>query len=115
MKKTILVTGGTGYIGSHTVVALQEKGYNVIMVTTDSIKIAGTYNEADDLVKLGNGLGEWRVEYQGEAKYLSEGHYEEQRIKWKGKPMYMIDGYPKCKFIENIEEEKPIYEKYAVK
>ena len=31
MKKTILVTGGTGYIGSHTVVALQEKGYNVII------------------------------------------------------------------------------------
>lgn len=31
MKKSILVTGGTGYIGSHTVVALQEKGYNVII------------------------------------------------------------------------------------
>lgn len=31
MKKTILVTGGTGYIGSHTVVALQEKGYHVII------------------------------------------------------------------------------------
>jgi UDP-glucose 4-epimerase len=28
----ILVTGGTGYIGSHTVVELQEKGYEVIIV-----------------------------------------------------------------------------------
>ncbi len=28
----ILVTGGTGYIGSHTVVELQEKGYHVIVV-----------------------------------------------------------------------------------
>ncbi|OQX74991.1 MAG: UDP-glucose 4-epimerase GalE [Bacteroidetes bacterium 4484_276] len=28
----ILVTGGTGYIGSHTVVKLQEKGYDVIIV-----------------------------------------------------------------------------------
>ncbi len=28
----ILVTGGTGYIGSHTVVELQNKGYNVIIV-----------------------------------------------------------------------------------
>ncbi len=28
----ILVTGGTGYIGSHTVVELQAKGYNVIIV-----------------------------------------------------------------------------------
>jgi UDP-glucose 4-epimerase len=31
MKK-ILVTGGLGYIGSHTVVALQEKGYEVVIV-----------------------------------------------------------------------------------
>jgi UDP-glucose 4-epimerase len=28
----ILVTGGTGYIGSHTVVELQEKGYDVVIV-----------------------------------------------------------------------------------
>ena len=28
----ILVTGGTGYIGSHTVVELQQKGYNVVVV-----------------------------------------------------------------------------------
>jgi len=31
MKK-ILVTGGTGYIGSHTVVELQQQGYQVIIV-----------------------------------------------------------------------------------
>ena len=30
--KNILVTGGAGYIGSHTVVQLLEKGYNVIVV-----------------------------------------------------------------------------------
>jgi len=29
---TILVTGGAGYIGSHTVVALQEEGYEVLIV-----------------------------------------------------------------------------------
>ena len=28
----ILVTGGTGYIGSHTVVELQNKGHEVIIV-----------------------------------------------------------------------------------
>ena len=28
----ILVTGGTGYIGSHTVVELMQKGYDVVIV-----------------------------------------------------------------------------------
>lgn len=32
MSKQILVTGGTGYIGSHTVVELQNKGFEVIIV-----------------------------------------------------------------------------------
>ena len=32
MKKRILVAGGTGYIGSHTVVELQNNGYEVIIV-----------------------------------------------------------------------------------
>ncbi|MDR3329347.1 MAG: UDP-glucose 4-epimerase GalE [Prevotellaceae bacterium] len=32
MKKKILVTGGTGYIGSHTAVELQNAGYEVVIV-----------------------------------------------------------------------------------
>lgn len=32
MSKKILVTGGTGYIGSHTVVELQEAGYEVVII-----------------------------------------------------------------------------------
>ncbi|WP_297092056.1 UDP-glucose 4-epimerase GalE [uncultured Draconibacterium sp.] len=32
MAKKILVTGGTGYIGSHTVVELQESGYEVVVI-----------------------------------------------------------------------------------
>lgn len=30
MKETILVTGGTGFIGSHTTVELQQAGYDVV-------------------------------------------------------------------------------------
>ena len=32
MKKKILVTGGTGYIGSHTAVELIEQGFEVIII-----------------------------------------------------------------------------------
>ena len=32
MKQTILVTGGTGFIGSHTTVELQNAGYKVVIV-----------------------------------------------------------------------------------
>lgn len=52
MSKKILVTGGTGYIGSHTVVELQNRGFDVIIIddlsnssieVLDSIaKITGT-------------------------------------------------------------------------
>ena len=93
----------------------EKNNYNVIMITTDSIKIKGDYHEEDNIVTLGDGLGEFKVEYKGPAKYHSEGHYEEQKIKWKGKPMYMIEGHPRCLFVENIEKEKKIYEKYAIK
>jgi len=32
MNKRILVTGGTGFIGSHTTVELQQAGYDVVIV-----------------------------------------------------------------------------------
>ena len=32
MKELILVTGGTGYIGSHTAVELMDAGYEVLIV-----------------------------------------------------------------------------------
>ncbi|WP_373811072.1 UDP-glucose 4-epimerase GalE [Porphyromonas macacae] len=32
MKQSILVTGGTGYIGSHTTVELQQAGYDVVII-----------------------------------------------------------------------------------
>ena len=32
MKKKVLVTGGTGYIGSHTAVELIKEGFEVIII-----------------------------------------------------------------------------------
>ena len=31
MKKTILITGGAGFIGSHTCIELIDNGYNIIV------------------------------------------------------------------------------------
>lgn len=43
-SKKILVTGGLGYIGSHTVVALQEKGFRVLIIdnlSNSSLEVLG--------------------------------------------------------------------------
>lgn len=66
MSKKILVTGGTGYIGSHTVVELQQAGYQVVIVdnlsnsnknVVDGIeritKIRPAFYELDCLDKVG--------------------------------------------------------------
>ena len=37
-KKKILVTGGLGFIGSHTVVALQKEGFDVVIIDDLSIR-----------------------------------------------------------------------------
>lgn len=44
MNKKILVTGGLGFIGSHTVVALQEKGFEVVIIdnlSNSSLEVLG--------------------------------------------------------------------------
>lgn len=41
MKKKILVTGGAGYIGSHTTVELQNAGYDVVIIDNLSNSNAG--------------------------------------------------------------------------
>ena len=53
-------------------------------------------------------------EFEGEAKFYSSGHYEDSSIKWKGKPMYLIEGNRRCQFIDNLKEEKKIYDKFAI-
>ncbi|MDD5570528.1 MAG: UDP-glucose 4-epimerase GalE [Bacteroidales bacterium] len=47
MKKSILVTGGTGYIGSHTVVELQQKGFDVVIVDN----LSNSYREVINAIE----------------------------------------------------------------
>ena len=49
MKERILVTGGTGFIGSHTVVELQNSGYEVIIVDNLSNSKADTVDNIEKI------------------------------------------------------------------
>ena len=51
MKQTILVTGGTGFIGSHTTVELQNAGYNVVIVDNLSNSHEGVVDGIEKKVK----------------------------------------------------------------
>ena len=46
MKKTVLVTGGAGYIGTNVVNRLLQKGYNVVVVDNFSNSL---HNHIEDL------------------------------------------------------------------
>ena len=53
MKGKILVTGGTGYIGSHTVVELQNAGYEVVIIDN----LSNSKREVVDKIKKITGKG----------------------------------------------------------
>jgi len=52
MAQKVLVTGGTGYIGSHTVVELQESGYDVVIVDNLSNSTANVVNQSARITKI---------------------------------------------------------------
>ena len=41
----ILVTGGAGYIGSHTVVELQNAGYDVVVLDNLAMQVRNLWKE----------------------------------------------------------------------
>jgi UDP-glucose 4-epimerase len=49
MGRKLLVTGGTGYIGSHTVVELQAAGYEVIIIDDLSNSSAGVVDQIEKI------------------------------------------------------------------
>lgn len=48
----VLVTGGTGYIGSHTVVALQREGFEVVIVDNLSTSHAGVVDRIAEITGI---------------------------------------------------------------
>jgi UDP-glucose 4-epimerase len=72
-KKKVIVTGGVGYIGSHTVVKLIEAGYEPIIIDDFSNSSLNMYERLCDLVgyrvplykfKIGNCISTLTVDYQ---------------------------------------------------
>ncbi len=52
MKGKILVTGGTGYIGSHTVVELQNVGFDVVIVDDLSNSTAAVVDQIEEITGI---------------------------------------------------------------
>lgn len=52
VKQTILVTGGCGYIGSHTIVVLLQSGYNVVVVDNLSNSSSKSLDRISEIVGL---------------------------------------------------------------
>jgi len=56
MARKILVTGGTGYIGSHTVVELQEAGFDVVIVDNLSNSDIGVVGKIEKITGIKPGF-----------------------------------------------------------
>lgn len=52
MSKTILVTGGCGFIGTHTIVLLLEQGYNVVVADNLSNSMPVSLDRVQKIVGL---------------------------------------------------------------
>lgn len=61
MKERILVTGGTGYIGSHTVVELQNSGYEVIIIDNLSNSSADVVDNIEKVSGIRPAFENWIV------------------------------------------------------
>lgn len=66
MSKKILVTGGTGYIGSHTTVELLKAGYEVVLVDNLSNSISRIVDQIENV------SGKRQVFYQADLCNLAE-------------------------------------------
>ena len=69
MGRKLLVTGGTGYIGSHTVVELQASGYEVVIIDDLSNSSAGVIGQIEKISGIKPAFEEFNL--QNKARLVS--------------------------------------------
>lgn len=74
MATKILVTGGTGYIGSHTVVELQQAGYDVVIIDNLSNSEIGVLDGIESITGIRPAFVEGDVTDRATVKTLFETH-----------------------------------------
>ena len=74
MATKILVTGGTGYIGSHTVVELQSAGYEVVIIDNLSNSNIGVLDGIEAISGVRPAFVEGDVTDRDTVKKLFEEH-----------------------------------------
>ena len=74
MATKILVTGGTGYIGSHTVVELQNAGYEVVIIDNLSNSNIGVLDGIEAITGIRPAFVQGDVTDHGTLKKLFEDH-----------------------------------------
>lgn len=74
MATKILVTGGTGYIGSHTVVELQQAGYDVVIIDNLSNSDIGVLDGIESITGIRPAFVEGDVTDRATVKTLFETH-----------------------------------------
>ena len=70
--KNILVTGGTGFIGSHTCISLLEKGYNITIVDSLINSSKSVIEGIKNVLKLSNNFEKSNINfYMGDVRNIS--------------------------------------------
>ncbi len=80
----ILVTGGAGYIGSHTVVLLVEAGYEVVVFDNFSNSSRESLNRVEKLVKTKIELIEGDIRSKSDLQKIFDAHKIESVIHFAG-------------------------------
>lgn len=76
MSKQVLVTGGTGYIGSHTVVELQNEGFEVVIADNLSNSYPGVVDRIAQITGKKPAFEKIDLSEIAETKFLFEKHPE---------------------------------------